>query len=92
MKIKRIKVNNFRGFYNEKIFEFEESPFILLSAPNGIGKTTLIDAIEWAFTGSIGRLKDAFNARSTNDNDRKKNSIGILKKKILQMQNPFALN
>ena len=81
MKIKRIKVNNFRGFYNEKIFEFEESPFILLSAPNGIGKTTLIDAIEWAFTGSIGRLKDAFNARSTNDNDRKKNSIGILKNK-----------
>ena len=81
MKIKRIKVNNFRGFYKEKTFEFEEAPFILLSAPNGIGKTTLIDAIEWAFTGSIGRLKDAFDARSSNANDRKKNTFGILKNK-----------
>ena len=81
MKIKRIKVKNFRGFYKEKTFEFEEAPFILLSAPNGIGKTTLIDAIEWAFTGSIGRLKDAFDARSSNANDRKKNTFGILKNK-----------
>ena len=81
MRIKRIKVKNFRAFYNEKIFEFDDSPFILLSAPNGIGKTSLIDAIEWAFTGRIGRLKDAFDARSTNSTERRKNTYGILKNK-----------
>lgn len=53
----------------------------MLAAPNGIGKTSVIDAIEWCLTGSIGRLKNSYDLRSTNDAERKINVNGILKYK-----------
>lgn len=69
---------NFRGF-RDKTIDFNDKSVVLLSAANGIGKTTTVDAIEWCLTGNIGRLKNAFDARSTNDADRKMNTDGILK-------------
>lgn len=81
MQIQSVKIQNFRGIQEKKKFLFEGKPFVLLSAPNGLGKTTLIDAVEWCLTGNISRLKNAFNARSTNDDERKKNVDGILKNK-----------
>lgn len=33
MNIKKIKIINFRGFSEEKIFEFEGKPFVMLTAP-----------------------------------------------------------
>lgn len=78
MIIHKIRMENFRGF-RDKTIEFNDKPVILLSAANGIGKTTTIDAIEWCLTGDIGRLKTAFDTRSTNDADRKMNTDGILK-------------
>lgn len=53
MKITSVKIKNFRGFRNEKEIRFDNVPFVLLSAPNGSGKTSVIDAIEWCLTGSI---------------------------------------
>ncbi len=81
MRIEKIKVKNFRGFLGEKVINFEEAPFVLLSAPNGSGKTSVIDAIEWCLTGNIGRLREAYDNRSTNNTERKKNWDGILKNK-----------
>lgn len=81
MIIQTIKISNFRGIRETKEFKFYGKPFILLSAPNGLGKTTLIDAIEWCLTGTIGRLKMAYDSRSTNNDERKKNLKGILKNK-----------
>ena len=78
MIIRKIKMENFRGFCNKTI-DFQDKSVVLLSAANGIGKTTTIDAIEWCLTGDIGRLKNAFDIRSTNDTDRKMNTDGILK-------------
>lgn len=78
MIISKVKMVNFRGFRNKTI-KFNDKTVILLSAANGIGKTTVIDAIEWCLTGEIGRLKTAFDSRSTNDTDRRKNKNGILK-------------
>ena len=78
MIIRKIRMLNFRGF-REKTIDFHDKPVVLLSAANGIGKTTTIDAIEWCLTGEIGRLKASFDSRSTNDGDRKKNAAGILK-------------
>lgn len=80
MFIKSVKVTNFRGL-REASFQFDEYPFVLLAAPNGIGKTSVIDAIEWCLTGSIGRLKNSYDLRSTNDTERKINVNGILKYK-----------
>lgn len=81
MKIVKLKMKNFRGYHGEKEINFDGTPFVLLSAPNGSGKTSVIDAIEWCLTGSIGRLKEAYDNRSTNSNERKKNWDGILKNK-----------
>lgn len=81
MIIEAIKITNFRGIRETKEFVFDGKSFILLSAPNGLGKTTLIDAIEWCFTGNIGRLRAAYDSRSTNNDERKKNIKGILKNK-----------
>ena len=70
MKIEKIRMRNFRGFLGEKNIDFEDTPFVLLSAPNGSGKTSVIDAIEWCLTGNIGRLKEAYDNRSTNNTER----------------------
>ncbi len=78
MIIRKISMENFRGFRNKEI-KFYDKSVVLLSAANGIGKTTIVDAIEWCLTGNIGRLKTAFDTRSTNDADRKMNTDGILK-------------
>ena len=78
MIIRKIRMINFRGF-RDKILDFNDKSFVLLSAANGIGKTTAVDAIEWCLTGNIGRLKNAFDTRSTNDAERKMNNDGILK-------------
>lgn len=78
MIISKVRMKNFRGF-SDKTIDFLNKPVVLLSASNGLGKTTTLDAIEWCLTGNIGRLKKAFDLRSTNDDDRKMNTDGILK-------------
>lgn len=78
MIIHKIRMINFRCF-QDKIIDFANKSVVLLSAANGIGKTTTIDAIEWCLTGNIGRLKTTFDARSTNEADRRMNTDGILK-------------
>lgn len=78
MIIRKIRMVNFRGFH-DKTIDFKDKSVVLLSAANGIGKTTTVDAIEWCLTGNIGRLKTAFDTRSTNDADRRMNTDGILK-------------
>ena len=78
MIIRKVKMINFRGF-REKEINFHDKPVVLLSAANGMGKTTTVDAIEWCLTGSIGRLKYSFDSRSTNDGERRLNTHGILK-------------
>ena len=85
MIIRKIKMENFRGF-RDKIIDFNDKPVVLLSAANGIGKTTTIDAIEWCLTGDIKRLKTAFDTRSTNDADRKMNTDGILKNRYAEVK------
>lgn len=78
MIIRKVKMVNFRCF-PQKTIDFQDRPVILLSAANGVGKTTTVDAIEWCLTGKIGRLKASFDTRSSNAPDRKKNAAGILK-------------
>lgn len=79
MMIRKVYMENFRGFPGKKEIDFRDKPVVLLSAANGFGKTTTIDAIEWCLTGEIGRLKTAFGTRSSNETNRKMNSAGILK-------------
>lgn len=78
MIIRKVKMINFRGFRDKEI-SFHDKSVVLLSAANGIGKTTTVDAIEWCLTGRIKRLQISFDNRSPNDGERRMNSHGILK-------------
>jgi exonuclease SbcC len=77
--IKDVEIKNFRG-YSHKKFEFfkdkeDYQGLILLGGPNGYGKTSLLDAIEWCFTGSVHRLKEDFGTRKDSNNKLLKSLI-----------------
>ena len=62
MKINEVKISGFRIYKNSEdaTFNFEQngkvSNFISIYAPNGFGKTSFYDAIEWCMTNSIDRF------------------------------------
>ena len=63
MKFKKIEISAFRIYNNPKnaIFDFasnsgEIADFVSLYAPNGFGKTSFYDAVEWGVTGSVNRF------------------------------------
>ncbi|MDA1987131.1 SMC family ATPase [Bacillus cereus group sp. BcHK104] len=64
MRIKKIEIQGFRGFVNNTIFEFEESEMVLIYGPNGHGKTSFFDAIEWGLTGKINRYDISSDERN----------------------------
>ncbi|MBN1054932.1 hypothetical protein DVW05_06155 [Clostridium botulinum] len=60
--IKKLYIKNFRG-YKEKKYIFSDEQIILLGGPNGYGKTSLLDAIEWVMTGTVKRIADEYKKR-----------------------------
>lgn len=66
-RIERLRVKNFKCFDSKKYYSFsfdETLTPIILSGPNGFGKTTFFDAIELIFTKNITRLyKDIEDGR-----------------------------
>ncbi|PEU07902.1 MULTISPECIES: AAA family ATPase, partial [unclassified Bacillus (in: firmicutes)] len=64
MRIKKIEIQGFRGFVNNTIFEFRDSEMVLIYGPNGHGKTSFFDAIEWGLTGKINRYDISSDERN----------------------------
>lgn len=68
-KIVNLRVKNFKCFDNTKFYEFRieygKNP-IILSGPNGFGKTTFFDAIELIFSKNITRLDKGIEKKTTN--------------------------
>ena len=62
MKINSISIDGFRAYEHKQIFDFtnneQTANLVLIYAPNGFGKTSFFDAVEWSFTGKIERLKN----------------------------------
>lgn len=63
MKFKKVEVSAFRIYDSPEhgTFDFttktgETANFVSLYAPNGFGKTSFYDAVEWGMTDTIGRL------------------------------------
>ncbi|WP_283750906.1 AAA family ATPase [Bacillus cereus] len=66
--ISEVIMENFRGYKSQEFKFFEENTdkkgVVLISGPNGYGKTTLLDAIEWCLTGTVKRLEREYNIRN----------------------------
>ena len=61
-KLSAVEINDFRIYEGIHFFDFKIgdsdkiADLVVLYAPNGYGKTSFFDAIEWAVTGEIGRI------------------------------------
>lgn len=85
MKIKQVIIEGFRAYQSKTdgTFDFTTSlgdcaNFVSIYAPNGFGKTSFYDAVEWNLTNNIGRfVRDQTRAqndaisKSQNHEDRK---------------------
>lgn len=54
MKLEFIEISGFRGFRDKVRIDFGGG-FTVISGRNGVGKSTICDAIEFALTGQIGK-------------------------------------
>ncbi|WNH07672.1 AAA family ATPase [Thalassobellus suaedae] len=76
-KIKKIEISDFRIYEGKQNFNFEGdnsiSNLVALYAPNGYGKTSFFDAIEWGFSDKIERFEIKLINKSIKD--EKKNTI-----------------
>ncbi len=55
MLVDQLKIQRFRGISDTLSLDLS-SPLTLIYAPNGTGKTSICDAVEWLLCGGIGRL------------------------------------
>lgn len=55
MRLKSITIEGFRAFSRQATINLD-ADVILLQGPNGVGKTSLLDAILWALAGAITRF------------------------------------
>jgi exonuclease SbcC len=56
--LQSLTINNFRAYRKSRTFEFG-SAVTVLYGPNGFGKTSFFDALDFVVTGGVGRLKSA---------------------------------
>jgi len=62
VKMERLRLAVFRGVPGELQLDFT-APLTIIYAPNGTGKSSVIDAAEWLLTGGVKRVSD-FSERS----------------------------
>ena len=73
-KIKEIIINSFRGYKDKTIFNFTKDnlpvDLVVLHAPNGFGKTSFFEAVEWCLSGKLSRLENNRILKDAEDKDR----------------------
>ena len=60
VRLKSVRIENFRAYRKPQNFELGQA-VTFLYGPNGFGKTSFFDAVDFAATGGIGRLKSVTN-------------------------------
>lgn len=74
-KIKGIEIEAFRVYKDKQLFSFlnntgEIANLVVIYAPNGYGKTSFIDAVEWTLTGDINRISKNSIVKNTADSEQ----------------------
>jgi DNA repair protein SbcC/Rad50 len=81
--IKSVNIINFRGYISQTFTFFRDNEskrgLILLGGPNGYGKTSLLDAMEWCLTGNIKRLENDFMSRKESSKPTKEIQRGMIR-------------
>lgn len=85
MKIKKVQISGFRAFnkvenstFNFELPDNKIADFISVYAPNGFGKTSFYDAVEWGVTHQIqrfDRMPDFNKSRKENNGDVLLNNV-----------------
>lgn len=57
MNIEKVRIKNFRNYLGEHEIDLSKK-ITILYGPNGFGKSSFFDAIEWCLTGTISRFSD----------------------------------
>lgn len=90
MKIKKVEIQAFRA-YREKengTFDFTikdnegisvAANFVSIYAPNGFGKSSFYDAVEWAFTNRLDRYEDAIYESAARETKTKEEALKVLR-------------
>lgn len=63
LRLEAVYIEAFRGFRDKSSLSLEAST-VILTGPNGTGKTSVFDAIQWVLIGSIERLEDLRSRRN----------------------------
>ncbi|GIT97992.1 hypothetical protein [Sulfurovum sp. TSL1] len=79
MKFKKVELHAFRAYKDKEFGTFDFTlendkiaNLVSIYAPNGFGKTSFYDGIEWGITGNISRLRKLYaDAKSINDSNIK---------------------
>ena len=100
MKFRKVEIQAFRAFNDvqDGTFDFttksnEVADFVAIYAPNGFGKTSFYDAIEWGFTNNISRLlRNEEDTDDSNDILKNKDSLkeGFVKLYVTSSDTPVC--
>ena len=73
-KIKKIEIDAFRGYKENTIFDFTKqnsvADLIVLHAPNGFGKTSFFESVEWCLSSKLMRIEKNKILQESEDKDR----------------------
>lgn len=66
--VKKIQMINYKVF-DDTTLHFNDSELVIFDGPNGYGKTSVFEAIEYAFTGTILRIEDTSSVNGSKGYD-----------------------
>ncbi len=64
VRLKELEISDFRAYRKSRRFDLD-SDLIVMYGPNGLGKTSFFDAIDFVCTGGVTRLDERFRRRSS---------------------------
>lgn len=63
IRLKELRISNFRAYRRSHTFDLD-ADIVVFYGPNGFGKTSLFDAIDFACTGGVARLDERFGRKT----------------------------
>lgn len=66
MIINKLILQDFRAFRGYHEFDFSNKKIIVINGPNGHGKSTIFDAMNWVFLGKLNRYSGSIEGKRFN--------------------------